>query len=191
MPLRDAAEVLRPDATATAESQSEEERSLSPDAIGRTIELILAPVVMLSACSIFVNGVLNRYSAVANLICALTRERLELLRDSGRTLGSERLEEVDTQLPELLHRHRLIHHALVAVFIAIGVLVLTMCIIAVTATIPADWVGLIVYDVFMISVLTMLIGVVLITMEISESRRSLAYEVERVTGLQLSPKEPG
>lgn len=85
----------------------------------------------------------------------------------------------------------MIHHALVAVFIAIVVLVLTMCIIAVTATIPAEWVGLIVYGVFMISVLTRLIGVVLITMEISESRRSLAYEVERVTGLRLSPKEPG
>jgi hypothetical protein len=50
---------------------------LSPDAIGRTIELILAPVVLLSACSIFVNGVLNRYSAVANLIRALPREPLE------------------------------------------------------------------------------------------------------------------
>ena len=156
---------------------------MSPEAIGRTIQLILAPVVMFSACSVFVGGVLNHYTSVGDRIRALTRERLELLRAGKSTLGLERLDEIDTQLPELLHRHRLIHHVLMAVYASIGILVLTMCIIALTATISAEWVGPLVYGVFLLSVLAVLVGVVLITMEIGTSRRSLAFEVERVTRL--------
>ena len=121
---------------------------MSPEAIGRTIQLILAPVVMFSACSVFVGGVLNHYTSVGDRIRALTRERLGLLRTGKSALSRERLDEIDTQLPELLHRHRLIHHALLAVYTSIGILVLTMCVIALTATIPAEWVGPLVYGVF-------------------------------------------
>ena len=103
-------------------------------------------------------------------IRALTRERLELLRDGRSALSRERLDEIDTQLPELLHRHRLIHHALLAVYTSIGILVLTMCVIALTATILAEWVGPLVYGVFLLSVLAVFVGVVLITMEIGTSR---------------------
>src|SRR6266487_765554 len=126
---------------------------MSSEAIGRTIQLILAPVVMFSACSVFVGGVLNHYTSVGDRIRALTRERLELLRGGRSVLSLERLDEIDTQLPELLNRHRLIHHALLAVYASIGILVLMMCIIALTATIPAKWVGPLVYGVFLLSVL--------------------------------------
>ena len=138
---------------------------------------------LLRSSKVFVGGVLNHYTSVGDRIRALTRERLELLRDGRSALSRERLDEIDTQLPELLHRHRLIHHALLAVYASIGILVLTMCIIALTATISAEWVGPLVYGVFLLSVLAVLVGVVLITMEIGTSRRSLAFEVERVTRL--------
>ena len=48
------------------------------------------------------------------------------------------------------------HHALLAVYTSIGILVLTMCVIALTATIPAEWVGPLVYGVFLLSVLAVL-----------------------------------
>jgi len=162
---------------------------VSPEAIGRAIQLILAPVVMFSACSVFVGGVLNHYTSVGDRIRALTRERLDLLRERKSTLATERLEEIDAQLPELLHRHGLIHHALLAVYAAIAILVLTMCIIAATATISGDWVGPLVYAVFMLSVLAMLVGIVLITREIGTSRRSLTFEVNRVTRLPAAVTE--
>jgi hypothetical protein len=156
---------------------------MSPESIGRTIQLILGPVVMLSACSVFVGGVLTHYTSVGDRIRALTRERLELLRAGQSALVLERLDEIDAQVPELLHRHRLIHHALMAVYAAIGILILTMCTIAMTASIAADWVGSLVYGIFVLSVLFMLIGVVLITLEIGTSRRSLVFEADRVTRL--------
>jgi hypothetical protein len=157
---------------------------VSPEAIGRTIQLILAPVVMFSACSIFVGGVLNHYTSVGDRIRALTRERLDLVRvPDDSTLAAERLDEIDIQLPELLHRHRLIHHALLAVYAAIGILVLTMIVIAITASISAEWVGVLVYGIFVLSVLGMLGGVALITVEIRTSQRSLAFEVDRIRRL--------
>ena len=157
--------------------------------IGRTIQLILAPVVMFSACSIFVGGVLGHYTALGDRIRALTRERLETLRalssDSARerALLVERLDEIDVQLPEMLYRHRLVHHALLAVYGATAVLVLTMCVIALTATVTSDWVAPLVFGIFVAGVLTMLVGVLLITLEIRTSQRSLAFEAERVGGL--------
>ncbi len=60
---------------------------MTPEAIGRTIQLILAPVVMFSACSIFVGGVLSHYTAVGDRIRALTHERLEVLRSQTTTLS--------------------------------------------------------------------------------------------------------
>jgi Ni/Fe-hydrogenase subunit HybB-like protein len=157
---------------------------VTPEAIGRAIQLILAPVVMFSACSVFVGGVLNHYTSVSDRIRALTRERLELLRDpSANPLAQERLAEIDAQLPDVLDRHRLIHHALLAVYASIAILISTMCIIAVTASITAEWVGALVYGVFVLGVLAMLVGVVLVTLEIRTSRRSIEFEVERVKRL--------
>ena len=162
---------------------------MSPEEIGRTIQLILAPVVMFSACSIFVGGVLSHYTSIGDRIRALTRERLDLLRtlrgQSSQPDGLlvERLAEIDGQLPEMLHRHRLVHHAVLAVYAAIGILVLTMCIIALTAAVTAAWVGPVVFGVFLVAVLTMLVGVALVTVEIRSSRRSLVFEAERVRRL--------
>ena len=178
---------------------------MSPEEIGRTIQLILAPVVMFSACSIFVGGVLSHYTSIGDRIRALTRERLDVLRalrshspqDDG--LLTERLVEIDGQVPEMLNRHRLIHHAVLAVYAAIAILVLTMCIIALTAAVSADWVAVLVFGVFVAGVLVMLLAVLLITLEIRTSRRALQYEVRRVARLAPDPnavavtaaREPG
>jgi hypothetical protein len=169
---------------------------MSAEAISRTIMLILAPVVMFSACSIFVGGVLSRYTSVSDRLRALTRERLDLLRTlrtmpdgpaGARALARERLEEIDGQLPDLLGRHQLVHHAALAVYGAIGIFILTMCVIALTAAVSADWVAILVFGVFVVGVLVMLLGVLLITVEVRTSRRALQYEVRRVARLAPEP----
>jgi hypothetical protein len=181
---------------------------MSAETVSRTIMLILAPVVMFSACSIFVGGVLSHYTSISDRIRALTRERLDLLRslqtmqdgpDAARAIALERLEEIDGQLPDLLGRHQFVHHAALAVYGAIGIFILTMCIIALTAAASADWVAVLVFGVFVAGVLTMLLGVVLITAEVRTSRRALQYEVRRVARLAPDPdavavtaaREPG
>jgi hypothetical protein len=171
---------------------------MSAETISRTIMLILAPVVMFSACSIFVGGVLSHYTSISDRIRALSRERLELVRtlrtmqdgpDGVRALALERLEEIDRQLPDLLGRHQLVHHAALAVYAAIGIFILTMCVIALTAAVSADWVAVLVFGVFLAGVLAMLLGVLLITLEIRTSRRALQYQVQRASRLAADPDE--
>ena len=88
---------------------------MSAETVTRTIQLILAPVVMLSACSVFVGGVLAHYAAINDRIRTLVHERLELLRSArDDLLIADRLDQVDAQLPALLHRHGLVHHFLLA-----------------------------------------------------------------------------
>jgi hypothetical protein len=59
-----------------------------------------------------------------------------------------------------------------------------MCVIALTATVGADWVATLVFGVFVAGVVAMLLGVLLISLEIRTSQRALRYEVRRVVSLE-------
>jgi hypothetical protein len=164
---------------------------MTTEEVTRTIQLILAPVVMVSACSIFVGGLLGHYAAVNDRLRGLTRERLDLLRRlrgttaeaAQQAIDSERVAEIDEQLPDLLRRHRLVHHAVLAVYSAILILIATMVVIAITATLSASWVAVVVLAAFIAGVLAMLAGVLFTAVEIRVSQRAIAFEVERVTRL--------
>jgi Protein of unknown function (DUF2721) len=45
---------------------------------GKTIQLILAPVVMVTACGVLLNGMLSHYAAINDRIRTLVGERLGL-----------------------------------------------------------------------------------------------------------------
>ena len=84
----------------------------------RSISLILAPVVMVTSCALFLNGLLQRYHAISSTMRAMHRERLDLLRAAGKSITgalesidgvtAERLHEIEIQLPKMLQRHNLI-----------------------------------------------------------------------------------
>jgi hypothetical protein len=108
---------------------------MSAATIAQTIQLILAPVVMVTACAILVGGIVSHYAAINDRLRTLTRERLDLLRGpngalssaftSGDAFRTERLQEIDRQVPHLARRLDLIHHALLAVYGAILIFVLS------------------------------------------------------------------
>jgi len=164
---------------------------VTSDAIARTIQLVLAPVVMVSACSIFVGGVLSRYTNLSDRIRAMSSERLDLLRrtaasgDDADSLRHERLREIDVELPDLAHRHRLLHHAALTIYLAILILVASMCVSAATALESVEWILVVVLVLFMCGVLVMLAGVALVAVEVRTSQRALQFEVQRVLGLEL------
>lgn len=163
---------------------------MTSDSIARTIQLVLAPVVMVSACSIFVGGVLSRYSSLSDRMRAMTSERLDLLRrvvapeHDVDALSAERLREIAVELPDLAHRHQLLHHAVLAIYVAILILVASMCLSAITAFAVPDWILGLVLVVFVCGVLTMLVGVALVADEVRTSQRALQFEVQRVLGLE-------
>jgi hypothetical protein len=162
---------------------------VSAETVTRTIQLILAPVVLLSACSIFVGGLLSHYEAINARMRAMVRERLEILRGPNERdlLSTERLAEIDIQLPQLLHRHGLVHHALLAAYVGILILVASMCAIAFSAVSQADWLVTLVLALFVTGILAILVSVLLIALEVQMSRRAVSFEVDRVLHLEQAP----
>jgi hypothetical protein len=166
---------------------------MSVEAIARTIQLMLAPVVMVTSCALLVGGMLTRYTAINDLMRALTRERLELLRGQGGALSvvamagdafkEERLHEIDTQLPSLLRQHELIHHGALATYLAISLFVLSMFVIALAAGSSSAALATTALVVFLLGTAALLVGVLLIGLEIRISNQAVRYQVERVIGL--------
>ena len=163
---------------------------MTAESITRTIQLVLAPGVMVSACSIFVGGLLSRYTNLSDRIRAMTSERLDILRRASSAghemdkLTVERLREIDVELPDLAHRHRLLHHAALAMYMAILILVASMCVTAVTALVLAEWIMAVVLVLFVGGVLAMLLGVALVALEVRTSQRALQFEVGSVLGVK-------
>jgi hypothetical protein len=73
----------------------------------------------------------------------MDRERLDILTGAAGTLlsaaevppaGRERLTQIDTQLPMLLRRHRLLHNTVLVIYAAVAVLVLSVIAVGVAVT---------------------------------------------------------
>ena len=158
---------------------------MSVETITRTIQLILAPVVMVSACAVFVGGLLSHYEAINGRMRSMARERLELLRGTGEVdrFFNERVSELDAQLPQLLRRHALVHHALLTAYTGILILVASMCAIALSAVTAGEWLVALVLAMFVAGILAIIISIVFIALEVRISQRAVAFEVQRVLRL--------
>lgn len=153
--------------------------------IAQTIQLIIAPVVMITACMLFQNGVLVRYTSIGQRIRSLTHEQFELLRASqGDDFDLERLEEIDRQLPLLTRRHRLIQKAVLLAYGAIAILILTMFAIALSVAFNAGIISILALMLFLAGTGVLFIAILLTSLEIRISHRALCYEVH------LSIKRP-
>jgi hypothetical protein len=168
--------------------------------VAQIIQLILAPVVMITSCALVINGLLQRYGAINDRMRAMTHERLDVLRDIAgeastvkdtvavspsyeEALVQERLSEIDAQLPKLLRRHNLVHTALLAVYDAIVLFVGSMLAIAIAAIQRLPWAATLALVVFLGGTVALLVGVVLVALEIRSSQEEIRYEVLRVLGL--------
>ena len=157
---------------------------MTAEMVARTIQLILAPVVMVTACAIMLGGMLGHYAAINDRLRAMARERLNLLHgDTARALAVERLSEIDVQMPDLLHRHQLVRNSVLVVYCAILIFIADMFVIAAAAVTNAAWLAGWVLVVFLIGTSAMMLGVLFITLEVRASHRAVQYEAQRVLSL--------
>jgi len=154
--------------------------------IARTIQLILAPVVMVTACAITLGALLGHYQAVNDRLRAMGRERLDLLRSGVQAdaVGRERLAEIDVQAPDLLRRHRYLRDSVLSIDIAILLFVGCMLAIAIATTTGSSGVAIGVLGLFLLGTLALLVGVLLSALEIRRSHGALAYEIGRIFSLK-------
>jgi hypothetical protein len=162
---------------------------MSAETVARTIQLILAPVVMVTACAILLGGLLSHYATINDRLRALARERLDLLRQANANATVpdafilERLQEIDKQIPDLLHRHRLERDAVLCVYCAVLVFLVTMLVIAIAAVANSAEIATAALIVFMGGTGILSWGVLLTAVEVRQSQRAVEYEVRRVAGL--------
>ena len=156
------------------------------------IQAMVAPVVLITTAAILSGALLTMYGSVNDRMRAMDRERLDILTGTAGTLlpaagvppaGRERLTQIDTQLPMLLRRHRLLHNAVLLVYAAVGVLVLSVIAIAVAVTASSGPAGTAALALVLAGTVTLLGGLLSAARSIMISMDAIDYEVRRALSL--------
>jgi len=155
--------------------------------VARNIQIILAPVVLVTACAILSQGLLGRYAAITDRLRALSAERLSLLYSNSvdDNLRRERLALIDNQRPIWESHHKRAHDAVVALYSAVAIFVADMFAIAVAAIYEVGWLATAVLLLFLAGAAVLLLGVLTAAFEIRTSHQVLHHEVMRVRGLAI------
>jgi len=154
---------------------------MDPEMVARTIQLIIAPAVMITSCCIFTNGLLVHYAAIGDRLRLTVRERVDLLRETeaGKmpsVIAQERLEDIDFQIPNLLRHHLLVRTSLAGTFIAIIIYILDMFVIAYSVLSNQTGLYSTILVVFLLGVACQLIGVLYSVFDAYMSHKIYAYE---------------
>lgn len=170
---------------------------MNTEMVTNIIQSILAPVLMVNACALLVAALFTRYAGINDRLRKMAHERLELLRDYQHQehdveqfLLDERVREIDAQFRNVLHRHWLAHHAVIVMYVAIGVFVTDMFVIAVSIMSSIEWISTLALVIFLAGIALMPVGIVLTVLEVSTSRGIVVYEVTRIMNLRPGEMMP-
>ena len=151
------------------------------------IEVMVAPVVLITSAALLFGALLAMYTSINDRMRGMTRERREILTEPTGTvlssasvpaIGRERLTQIDTQLPMLLRRHRLLHDAVFLIVAGVAVLVLSVVAIAVAVTNHSGPVGTVALVLVVAGTVTILGGLLIATRSIMISAEAIDYEVK-------------
>ncbi|MEB3338526.1 MAG: DUF2721 domain-containing protein [Leptolyngbyaceae bacterium] len=151
------------------------------DTLVKTINLIIAPVVMITACGIMLNGLMVRYSWLSDRSCSVYQERLGLLEldvMEFQTKG-DRLHHLNHLLPDILKHHHQVHDVLVLIYLAIVFFVLDMLFIALAIANNRSWLNQLVILIFLAGIVILLVGMLLMGNELRTSHHSIQLEVHQ------------
>jgi hypothetical protein len=161
------------------------------DSVSRIIQLLVAPVVMISAGGLIALALYNRLSAIVSRSRAFHKERHEAIRElSGHTLDEQTTREtaelrrrvlvLDGQIPRVLRRARLIRTALI--WLLSSVLAMLACSLAMGLSLlwpAAAWAAL---SLFIAGVICAMVCVVLAMRELSRALEPAVLEHIEETG---------
>jgi hypothetical protein len=132
------------------------------------------------------------YGSVNDSMRAMNGERLKILTGAAGALvsaadvtasGQERLTQIDTQLPMLLRRHRLLHNAVLVIYAGVAVLVLGVIAIGVSVTDSSGATGTAALALVLTGTAMLLAGLVFAARSIMISQDAIDYEVRRSLSL--------
>jgi hypothetical protein len=156
------------------------------------VQAMVAPVVLITAAAILSGALLTIYGSVNDRMRAMDRERLEILTGAAGVLlaaaevppsGRERLTQIDTQLPMLLRRHRLLHNAILLIYAGVAVLVLSVIAIGVAVTGNSAAAGTAALALVLAGTVMLLVGLLFAARSVIISADAIDYEVRRSLSL--------
>jgi len=154
---------------------------LAIEEVTKTINLIIAPVVTITACAVLVNGLIVRYGSLGDRLRTVN-QGLSDLQESDLAHNrnkAQKVQELESLLRDLLKHHHFVHDALVLTYTSILVFMLDMLIIAVAVATNVSWLSQMALIVFLGGVAILFGGIVLIAYELRTSHYSIQLEVHR------------
>jgi len=179
-PLREA--VFRPSEHLRIHSIPEHTMlELSTPSALQTIQAILAPALMISACGLLLLGLNNRYATVVNRIRLLNDEKRRRLADPDSVdreyVDAIRFESVMRQIPLLLTRANHLRRSLIFLWSGVIGYLLTSLLLGVSLflrvhiAVAAVW-------VFLAGITAALLGVLFALLDIGMARRVMRLEID-------------
>lgn len=157
----------------------------SIEEVTKTISLIIAPVVMITACAVMANGLILRYGSLGDRL-RIVNQGLSDLHESDRADDrdkAQRAQELEFMLRDLLKHHHFVHDALVLIYTSILIFMLNMLVIAMAVGTNINWLSQMALIVFLSGVAVLFGGIVLIAYELRTSHYSIQLEVQRTCRL--------
>ena len=154
---------------------------LTTPAAQQTIQAILTPALMISACGLLLLGLNNRYVAVVTRIRTLNDEKRRRLSDPDATdreyVDALRFESVMRQIPSLLTRVSHLRRSLINLWCGVICYLSTSLLLATSLFFYKDVASYSVW-VFLLGLIFALIGVIYALIDIILAERALRYETE-------------
>jgi hypothetical protein len=164
---------------------------MNPTAI-RAIEAMVAPVVLITAAAVLSTGILAIFASVNDRMRAMTAERLAVLTGPDGRLRpvaqlpeatQERLNQIDNQLPMLLHRHHLLRGAVLSIYIGVAVLVASVITLAVAVPANSEAISYTSLALVLAGTIAILAGCLFAAASIMMSKDAIDYKVKRSLSL--------
>jgi hypothetical protein len=150
--------------------------------IVEVIQLMLAPGLMISACGLLLLAMNNKYSIVVNRIRLLNEEKRRFAtKASEKDFNYEetiRLESIAVQIKKLAFRARLVRNAVLFYTIAVALFVVTSLLIGFKFIFDLERLGSIITLLFLIGMISVLIGVVYAAYETIKGYEIIQLEVK-------------
>lgn len=146
------------------------------------IQILLTPVLMISACGLLLLTMQNRYGRLNDRLRELTRERMELSEQNSPSQSKHRT-AIDSQIPDLLKRNKILRDALVSTFSAVLCFILVIFFIALVLFNMTQLNPLFPLLVFFVGQFFLLLGITCMVWEAFISHRAVTYETREILNL--------
>ncbi|MCX6159440.1 MAG: DUF2721 domain-containing protein [Ignavibacteriae bacterium] len=156
---------------------------MGADIYFKTIQLMLAPAVMISACGLLLLGISNKYSSITNRLRILNEERRRHHNkmNSDKELDyfeTTRLQSISSQLQQLLFRLKLVRNVILFYVLGLFLFIFTSLLIGIDIFLNTKITDYIALSTFILGLISVGIGLIYSLTETLKGYKILELEIK-------------